>query len=304
MDAVGKLVSARLNGRSPESHPDPETLTAFAEGCLTGADRHNALLHLAACAQCREVLFMVTPPVEVQPTYSLARKHPRWSVRWATLAASLIIIGSVIFSNRGVLTRHSVQKQETVPGSPTVQVAADKAPANSEQPASSAEQELKARPPVKHMTAKPQASMRFDQSGEVHFAAAPSATVSAKTEAEAKNESDASGSYVWDVTSRGVVQRSSDSGKTWQSLPIAVGASFLVVSSVGSEVWAGGRTGTLYHSANSGETWTKLEPTIAGKKLESDITQIRLSDRLHGSVNTADGQVWSTSDGGKNWQLQ
>jgi photosystem II stability/assembly factor-like uncharacterized protein len=45
----------------------------------------------------------------------------------------------------------------------------------------------------------------------------------------------------------------------------------------------------------------RLEPAVAGQKLEGDITRIDFRDALHGVVNTASGETWNTSDGGATW---
>jgi hypothetical protein len=106
----------------------------------------------------------------------------------------------------------------------------------------------------------------------------------------------------WTLSPEGAVQRSGDSGKTWQAVSVAPGATFRALSAMGVNVWAGGKAGALYHSADSGQTWAKLEPAAGGKKLDQDILHVDFSDPLHGIVNTANGEVWTTSDGGQTWQ--
>ena len=82
-------------------------------------------------------------------------------------------------------------------------------------------------------------------------------------------------------------------------MPVADGIPFHAISSIGDDVWVGGAAGTLYHSADSGRSWTKAQPGFTG-----DIAHIEFSDAQNGLVGTADGEVWSTSDGGQSWRLK
>jgi len=106
----------------------------------------------------------------------------------------------------------------------------------------------------------------------------------------------------WTLSPEGAVQRSGDSGKTWHAVSVATGATFRALSAVGANVWVGGKAGALYHSADSAQTWSKIEPAAGGKKLDQDIVRLDFLDALNGTVNTANGEVWTTSDGGQNWQ--
>ncbi len=106
----------------------------------------------------------------------------------------------------------------------------------------------------------------------------------------------------WKLSADGALQRSLNSGRTWQNVAIANQPSFRFVSALGPEVWAGGNAGVLYHSADSGQNWTRIEPAVSGQKLTADITHIEFSDALNGSVTAANGEVWTTADGGQSWQ--
>ena len=106
----------------------------------------------------------------------------------------------------------------------------------------------------------------------------------------------------WTLSAKGAVQRSFDSGKTWQTVHVAKGA-FRALCSVGTHIWVGGKAGSLYHSADSGLTWTRWTPVSSRRKLEGDINQVNFSDTLHGEINTA-SELWTTSDGGQTWDVQ
>ena len=108
----------------------------------------------------------------------------------------------------------------------------------------------------------------------------------------------------WTLSPEGSVQRSLDAGKSWQNVRVASGAGFRALSSAGTHVWVGGSAGALYHSADSGLTWTRVTPVAAGRKLESDITHVDFADPMNGTVTSASGEAWSTSDGGQSWQVR
>ena len=300
MDGLKKLVSGRLNVGAEGPHPDPELLAALAEDSLGERDRSDLLGHLAACMECREVLYLAQPDLadHLQPVF-VVRKPARLGMRWATLAASVIIAAGVLVSNRRIFTEHphggasdAYSARPTVPQNPAV---------NGGQSAPIAET---GRAQEKHMTARPQASMQFDDSGEVHIA-----PPHARGEAGNKNAS-GTGSMVkakpavWRLAPDGVVQDSVDSGSHWQMVPVGNGARFRAITSLGDEVWVGGDGGALYHSPDSGRSWTRVMPAASGKTLASEITDIKFSDLENGMLTTANGQVWSTSDDGKNWQLK
>ena len=89
MDGLKKLFSGRLKIQAEGPHPDPELLAALAEDSLGEHDRSDLLGHLAACVECREILYLAQPDLadHRQPVF-LPRKPSRFAVRWATLAAT------------------------------------------------------------------------------------------------------------------------------------------------------------------------------------------------------------------------
>ncbi len=122
---------------------------------------------------------------------------------------------------------------------------------------------------------------------------------------DAKAASGAGGPALkWTLSPEGLVQRSGDDGKNWQPVAVAGSVTFRALSAVGSDIWVGGKAGAFYHSANSGESWVKIEPAAGSKKLDQDIARVDFSDSQNGTVNTVNGEVWSTPDGGKTWLLK
>ena len=313
--ALKKLVSERLQSQGAGPHPEPDLLAAYAENSLSRDDRQSLLTHLSACADCRDALYFAMPELESQVVVKPSYKSPRLALRWGTLAASVIVVGAVLLADRGMFNQHSrgVQMYDAVPAP---KVAELKEPASNRPAAAPAAIDAlaKDRPPMKHMTAKPRARMQFDQSDQVHFsppqagatganqANADTAAVAARVSSQAMAiPPPASAAKVisevdWGLSPTGEVQRSMDSGKTWQIVPVGEASGFRAITALHDDVWVGGNWGALYHSSDSGQSWTKMTPVFT-----DDITHIEFSDLQNGLLNTANGKVWSTSDGGRSW---
>jgi photosystem II stability/assembly factor-like uncharacterized protein len=105
----------------------------------------------------------------------------------------------------------------------------------------------------------------------------------------------------WMLSPEGALLRSTDAGKNWQTVPFTSVVVFRAIAVVGPKVWVGGQGGALYYSPDDGNQWTRLLPA-AGVILNDDISKLAFHDALHGSLTTAAGQTWTTSDGGHSWQ--
>ena len=108
----------------------------------------------------------------------------------------------------------------------------------------------------------------------------------------------------WTLSAGGALQRSFDSGKTWQTIPVAGNIVFRALAANDSDIWVGGAAGALYHSSDAGQHWTRITPVADGKPLSSDIVTVEFSDTQHGKLITAGRETWSTSDAGNTWQRQ
>jgi hypothetical protein len=109
-------------------------------------------------------------------------------------------------------------------------------------------------------------------------------------------------SVAWTITA-GVLQRSLDSGASWQNA-LHPDHALLCYASHGEDVWAGGQAGSLFHSIDNGVTWVKVAPYIKADQLSSDITHIDVNSAAEIVVATANHEVWSTVDGGNNWNMK
>jgi hypothetical protein len=103
----------------------------------------------------------------------------------------------------------------------------------------------------------------------------------------------------WQVTDKGYLQRSFDSGQTWQQA--SPNAGFRAVAFIGNHVWAGANNGVLMHSGDNGQSWARVTPQANNVSLQGDITGIKFIDLKNGTVTTSAGETWTTTDGGKNW---
>jgi len=109
----------------------------------------------------------------------------------------------------------------------------------------------------------------------------------------------------WTITA-GVLQRSLDGSKSWQNA-LRADHPLLCYASRGEDVWTGGEAGTLFHSVDGGITWVRMQPSIKGQQLGSDVTHITLS-HVDGSgpsevvVSTNNNEIWSSADGGTTWE--
>jgi hypothetical protein len=102
----------------------------------------------------------------------------------------------------------------------------------------------------------------------------------------------------------GVVERSLDSGQTWEVAPLSDEVSFRAVASAGAHVWAGGTNGALFHSLDAGAHWDRITVSDEGAKLTGTIVNIDAVDANLIKVTTSSGEKWFSSDGGRQWKRQ
>jgi hypothetical protein len=100
---------------------------------------------------------------------------------------------------------------------------------------------------------------------------------------------------------KGVLQRSLDGGKTWQT-SARTDRLLLCFAPRGQEVWAGGQAGTLMHSFDNGATWSTVVVSFQGRPLTSDLVQIDLPSPTEIVLSTDSHEMWTSADGGKTWE--
>ena len=88
-------------------HPDAESLTAFAEQLLSGAEKERILAHMAICSRCREVVFLAQramdaeEPAQVSVERAGTEKEGRgwfggWRWMWIPVAALAGFVGFAV----------------------------------------------------------------------------------------------------------------------------------------------------------------------------------------------------------------
>lgn len=144
MKASGQnpLRQALAKSQQAEPHPDPDLLTAFAEGALIAREREEISGHLAVCGECREVLSRASgaavDPVEVKPQLLPRPMHPplrRW-LPWVAVAAGIVVCSAVLLRHQSKsvvapptqVAVVSQQEAKALPQAPTPQFEVAPAP--------------------------------------------------------------------------------------------------------------------------------------------------------------------------------
>jgi len=103
----------------PGTHPDAESLSAFAEQWLSGAEREQILAHMAVCGRCREVVFLAQQAMEAeQPARASIEKGSTqkvtrrwfagWRLAWVPVAALAGFVGFAVEQHM----RHGAPEQQ------------------------------------------------------------------------------------------------------------------------------------------------------------------------------------------------
>ena len=116
-----------------------------------------------------------------------------------------------------------------------------------------------------------------------------------------------SGSILWRAGIGGLIERSTDAGKTWVPQSSLSKEDWLAGSAVSDTVcWVAGRNGAIARTID-GARWEHVAPPTqaagATGKLP-DVTGITARDASNVTITTGDGRRFATLDGGKTWQAQ
>ncbi|HKW26581.1 MAG TPA: YCF48-related protein [Terriglobales bacterium] len=367
MSELAKFAAQRLRTSDPPGlHPTADLLTAFAEQVLAAEEREMLLAHLAACDNCRAVVWHALPESEAAQHIVVSTPSRGWSWslawRWAGIAAGIVVIAGVAMLFRGG-PGPAGERVASAPRKPAVnqkrdmQAAFDKEAAPAPVPQARLDARTApakaaggARLQAKDMKQKAEPVSREAESGNeiaaerplaksanevssstgapapapaapsANVAPAASAVLAAKTapastaqagvmvasnmSARAEGKKKLAPPTRWMLSKQGDLLRSTDAGKNWQTVPFAGDVTFRAVAVLGPNVWVGGQGGVLYYSPDDGNQWQGLATSADGAALTEDITALTFSDTQHGTLNTASGQTWTTSDGGHSWQRQ
>jgi hypothetical protein len=112
----------------------------------------------------------------------------------------------------------------------------------------------------------------------------------------AVNISAPDGQVSWRAGQAGVIEFSSDAGKTWTLQPSGVIADLLAGSAPSEKVcWIVGRSGTVLRTTDGGKHWRKLRPPA-----QDDLRSVFAVDARQATVSPTNG-AYQTTDGGTTW---
>jgi hypothetical protein len=341
MEKLPQSVLKQLQGPMHESepHPDPDLLTAFSENSLTALERAPVIDHLSHCKDCRDILAIAASaaefPVQSKILPGAGFAPSPWFVwpafRWAALAAGVLIVASVGILQFGhnrhtkQLASGSLQNETSLsaPVSPSSQVKelmpndaseGHEFPVTAEgtdrrnvpKPESESGTHRQSSAPAQTLLAQsqPVPPLAQDNNHDVVKAKNPIVVQSNSASANLPLQTPlpTPASVRWAING-GVLQRSFDEGRSWQSVNPSAGSSteFFAIAVNGTDVWVGGSAGSLYHSRDAGANWIRITPSINGTSLTGNVIGIQFSDLLHASITTSTSEIWLTSDAGQSW---
>ena len=106
---------------------------------------------------------------------------------------------------------------------------------------------------------------------------------------------------LWMVSDSGSVGRSEDAGASWKYESLETSDHFVAGSAPTAKVcWVVGERGAILRTTD-GETWTTIQPPVVANS--ERFAGIEAKDESSATVTTADGRKFSTTDGGKTWDL-
>jgi len=116
-----------------------------------------------------------------------------------------------------------------------------------------------------------------------------------------------SASAFWRAGKGGIIERSTDAGKTWASQASPSQQDWLAGAPVSDTIcWLAGRNGAIARTMDR-ERWERVAPPTqaadASGKLP-DWTGVTAGDSLSATITASDGRRFVTQDGGKTWQIQ
>lgn len=309
------------SGRSSADHSSADMLAAFAENRLGRQERAELLEHLAACADCRQVVWHVLPELQAQPDMAQAvpvrsaSAHASWfrspALRWSAVAACVIVVGSAVMLQHNMQRKPMAAEQRPAVFEKTMQPnAGPPSEAANRQPASGsaavAVMLQPSRPDQTDHTPRTTANVPARAQAQPAMNVPMHANAFTGTTATNYNvNAEIAGKIFprWTLTSDGLLQRSLDAGKSWQPIAIPGNSSTLhAIAAHGPHVWVGGAGGVLYHSSDAGKDWLQVKPNVDGQTLADDVIGIEFSSIQAGRLITNRQETWITADGGNTWQ--
>jgi putative zinc finger protein len=318
-------------GPATDACLDPEEMAALIDGRLTREARASAEAHLAGCARCQAIAGTIARTESIVQWATPVRRSPwRW-LTWALplTAAATIVMMVVMERQRESAPQPARADASQAAGAPRAEPppsAAPKSqdlkdearaatPAQARQKTDSASLEKRAANEAKagkaidaiqpgRPAAPPPAGLAQARAAEEQQKPAATATsrvdesdrlLARRVEGKILEIRAPDPARRWRITGARV-ERSTDAGATWTSVPTGVSVEILAGAAPSASVcWLAGRGGLVLVTTD-GTTWQRVSaPTTA------DLSAIRATDSRTATVTTADGQEFTTTDAGRTW---
>jgi hypothetical protein len=336
MAGIPKIVEQQLHAMvTVEDHPDPNLLGAFVEKSLAQGEQVRVLEHLSRCTSCREIVSRTATQPGIAGAVWVAPARTGWLswpvLRWGAAVACIVVVGTVVTLRR---QHGSVQFEPTIAGQkaePEKQIFALSSPPAkgpeettpvAAKPAATRQMARATKPTENHAAGAPGQVELADAGVGSRLAEVPGRAKTAESQDAQSMKAIGNAAQVetssapvvplvstnlpprWTLSSDGTLQRSRDSGRSWQTIQVAENTVFRALAANGLEIWVGGAAGALFHSSDAGQHWTQVRPAVNGEALADDIIGVEFTDTLHGKVTTSVQEIWITADAGQSWQKQ
>jgi Putative zinc-finger len=323
MAEIPKIVGQRLRAMAAVGeHPDPNLLGAFMDRTLAKGEQVRVLEHLSRCMSCREIISLAATQPAIADVVSAVPASTStgwlaWPVlRWGAAVACVMVIGAVVTLRQQQSRQLAATTQ--LPGRSLAQNV-DETSLNSEQIVSRQAASV----------AKPTAPNALEMADAgpgpqvVPGRAKPAIAQETEVNTEVNREIRGAGNLGppvegsnatvvplvstnfpprWTLTSDGTLQRSRDSGRSWQTVPVPNKTMLRALAANGQDIWVGGAAGALFHSSDAGRHWIQVRPTVNGEALALDIIGVEFADPAHGKLTVADPEAQALNRGSKSEQ--
>ncbi|WP_109486201.1 zf-HC2 domain-containing protein [Occallatibacter savannae] len=108
----------------PGTHPDAETLNAFAEQLVNEREREEILAHMADCGRCREIVFLARQAMDEEPVRPIAPVPTRkvaggwfrgFRLAWIPVAALAGIVGVAVIRHADHASHSETRMAQNAP---------------------------------------------------------------------------------------------------------------------------------------------------------------------------------------------
>ena len=300
-----------------ESCLDAEVLAAWVDGGLSGAALEMAQSHVADCARCQSLIGALARTNAAVPLPAPVRAVRRWLPWLVPLTAAAAVVTVWVAVSRETSAPVGPAPPAADVQTQTADAKAQESRARDDQPrtpavsretrrtqAAASKAEGEAPVPELRNETSPLRTDSAPQERSVSPSAAPRQGVAGGRLAESVTVTGESPtieivspdpSARWRI-SGSVLEHSTDGGSSWDPTPTSIEGQLTAGSAPSASVcWVVGRGGVVLLSID-GRTWRRLAfPEI------TDLSSVRAADARMATVSTADGRIFSTSDGGVTW---